>query len=123
MTKQESTPAQMSLELTGTAERDDPAAIDQRELITVFRLVHVMSRDDHGDAARGEIMNQIPKRSARRDLRPEVGSSKKKDRGAVQHCTAKREALFPSTGQRAGDVVVVARRGPPSQSPIRCARR
>ena len=70
------------LELSGAADRDDPAAIDQRELITVFRLIHVVSRDEDGDAARGHDHESNP-RTVRREIgsTPEVGSSRKRIAG------------------------------------------
>ena len=59
------------LQLAGRAERHQPAAIDQRDAVAVLRLVHVVGRDQDGDAVGRQSGGSGPRSAgAIRDRRP-----------------------------------------------------
>ena len=94
--------AALRLELVGRAERDLPAAIDQRDAVAIFRLVHEMRGDEHGHALLDQPVDVRPE-FAPRDRIDAARSARRGTAPAARACTAQasaRRCLKPAAGRR-----------------------
>ncbi len=68
-------------QLARAAHGDQPSGIDERDAIAVFRLIHVVGRDEDRDAFGRQVVDQVPEAAARLGSTPDVGSSRKSTGG------------------------------------------
>ena len=85
-----------AFELAGTAERRQPAAVDQGDAIAIFGFVHVMRGDDDADALARERVDEVPEAAARLRIDARSRLVEEQDRRLVQHGAAERETLLPT---------------------------
>ena len=97
-----------ALEFVRTADGDDPALIDQGGAMAIFGLVHVMGRDQHGDAVGGERVDEIPEPPPRCRLDARGRLVEKQDRRPMQHRAAERQPLLPAAGERRNQRLLAA---------------
>ncbi len=110
-----------ALELRRAAERDETAAVDQRDAIAVLGFVHVVRGDDDGDAALRERIDQVPEPPARGRVDARGRLVEEQDRRLVQHRAAERQALLPAAGKIVDDRVFPALQVPPCRRRRRAA--
>ena len=125
-----------ALERRRAAGGDDLAAVDQRQLVAVLRLVHVVRGDEHGDAARRRARRSSPRscaatpgrrrrsarrgtgsaaRAARRSRAPGAGASRRRASAVLSVLAAAQAGHL----QRPGDARARAAR----RARCRCRRR
>ena len=107
----------VELELGGSPERDQPAAKDQRKPIAVFRLVHVVGRNENRDTLGAQLLNEFPEPPARDRVNTRSRLVQKNNRRPMQHGASKREPLLPSAGERNGKIVFAPTQSRHSERP------
>ena len=107
--------------LVDGAVREQLAIGDIGDLVTALGLVHVMGRDEHGQAVGGERMDLVPESRRAFGSTPAVGSSSSSSCGSdsVQAPSASR--CFQPPDKRAGELL--SRPARPSRSIMARARR
>jgi hypothetical protein len=77
---------------------------DVGDVVAALGLVHVMGRDEHGEAARGERVDLVPEGAAR--LRIDAGGRlvEEEQLRLVERRDGKREALLPAARKSAGEL-------------------
>ncbi len=95
------------LQFVRRAQRNQFAAIDQPEPVAVFRLVHVMGRDEDRDALARQFVNQIPELAAADRIDAGGGLVEKHDRRLVQNGAAQGEPLPPAARQNRRQAVAM----------------
>ena len=100
--------------LTRGAFGQQLAESDVSDLMTAFGLVHVVGRDQHGDAVGGEVVDLVPELAPRLGLDAGGRLIEQKQLGLRQDAGAERKPLLPSAGQIAGELL--GARGKPEPS-------
>ena len=90
------------LSSVGVPSATSRAAIHQREPIAVFRLVHVVGRDENRHAFGAHLLDQFPELPARDRIDARRRLVEKDDRRPMQHRASQRQPLLPSAGECAG---------------------
>ena len=73
--------------------------MDDGDAMAVLRLVEIVRRDQHGDARRRELIDEIPEVAPRQRVDAAGRLVEKDDRRLVKNRAAEREALAPAAGQ------------------------
>ena len=92
-------------DLARRALRQQPSAENVAELVAALGLVHVVRADEHGDAARGELVQLVPEIAPR--LRIDAGGRlvQQQQLRLVQQARGERQALLPAAGKLARELV------------------
>jgi hypothetical protein len=88
-----------ALELVHRAMRSQFPCLDDRNPLTVLRLVEVVRRHEHCDAARGKRVDETPESPARKRVDTAGGLIEKDDGRFVKDRAAERQALTPAAGE------------------------
>ena len=97
------------------AARHQLAVGDVGDLVTALGLVHVVGRDQHGDALRGIGMDLVPEGAPRLGIDAGGRLVEQQQPGLVQHAGGQRQPLLPAARQRAGELVLARRQPEPLQ--------
>jgi hypothetical protein len=73
------------------------AVRDVDQAVAPLGLVHVVRRDEHGDAARGERVDLLPEFAPRLRVDARGRLVEQQQLRVVQHAGREREALLPAT--------------------------
>ena len=103
------------------ADRDQPALADDAQPVAVFRLVHEMAGDQHGDAGVGQRADARPELAARQRIDAGGRFVEEQDVRPVQQRRGQRQALLQAERQFAGDAVGDVAQFEPRQARRRCA--
>ena len=87
------------------AGREQPSFEDVREAVAALGLVHVMGRDEHGDALSGQLVDLVPEVAARLRIDARRRFVQQQQLRAVQHARGESEPLLPAAGELARKLV------------------
>jgi len=93
-------------DLLHRAVRQQHAVGDIRDLVAALRLVHIMSRDEDGEALSRERVNLVPEFAPRLRVDARGRLVEQKEMRIGQGAGAKREPLLPAAGQRARELLL-----------------
>ena len=88
--------ARLADDLVDRAGREHMAVGDVADAVAALGLVHVMGRDEHGEAVRGEAVDLVPELAPR--LRIDAGGRlvEKQELRPVHDAGGERQALLPA---------------------------
>ena len=84
---------------------DQPAVGDVADAVAALGLVHVVGRDQHGDAVGGELVDLVPELAPR--LRVDAGGRlvEQQELRLVHDAGGERQPLLPAAGELAGELL------------------
>src|SRR5579863_7222029 len=88
------------LQLAGSSESDDFAAIHQRQTMAVLGFIHIMRADEDGVSGGGKLVDQVPKCASSNGVDTRGGFVEKQDRRLVQNGASQSEPLLPAAGKQ-----------------------
>ena len=91
--------------LVGGAAGEQLAISDIGDVVAALGLVHIMGRDEHGEAARGERVDLVPEGAAGLRIDAGGGLVEQQQLRLVQGGDGEREALLPAAGEGAGELL------------------
>ena len=106
----------------GRVERDQPAAVHQRQPVAVLGLLHVVGGDEHRGAAARRARRSGPRScGATSGSTPDVGSSRKRIGGSCSTAQPSARRCFQPSGELAGQAPPLVREAGHVAAPSRGA--
>ena len=90
--------------LAGVALDDDVPVGEIDDAVAALGLVHVVGRDQHGEAFAGEVVDHVPELAARLGVDAGGRLVEQEELRLVQDAGGEREALLPAAGELAGEL-------------------
>src|SRR5258705_5877668 len=98
--------------------RNDAAEIDEDDSVAAFRLVHVMGADQDGEPALAQMMDLLPEFAAGQWIDARRRLVEQQQPGLVEHASREREALLPTAGKLAGELILTVLKPEPCERSI-----
>ena len=104
---------------SGTVPRATTLAVgDVDDAVAALGLVHVVGRDQHGQAAGGELVDLVPELAPRLGIDAGGRLVEEQELRLVHDAGGERQPLLPAAGQRAGELVLAVGQAELRQRPV-----